>query len=117
MNLFNFYIFFLLIQALEAANDAGEECLLKAACSLAYYADSEYENLLKYMQSPIYTSKIEAIEDSMNYALMLQEQCKISQSEELRVSYSRHNKLHKINSMEVQNTAKELEKYLLLAVR
>lgn len=91
--------------------------MLKAAGSLAYYADFEYENLLKYMQSPIYTSKIEAIEDSMNCALILQEQYKVSQSHELKRSYSIQKNLQKVNSMEVQNTARELEKYLFLAVR
>lgn len=106
-----------LMPAWVVANHASEECVLKAAGSLAYYADFEYENLLKYMQSPIYTSKIEAIEDSMNCASVLQEQCKTSQSLDLKRSLSVHNKLYTINRNEVENTARELGKYLILAAR
>lgn len=111
------YICIFLVQALEAARGEGVECVLKAADSLAYYADFEYENLLKYVQSPIYTSKIEAVEDSMNCALMLQEQLKTSESNDIKRSYSVHSKLHTINRNEVESTAKELEKYLLLAIK
>jgi hypothetical protein len=112
---------------LQAVVQSDNEFKLSAALSLARYADSEYQTLLGYVKSSVYASKIDSITASVVSAERLTKaaasvatrgaevdhQTKV----DLRKTINMHDKQSKIDQQEVETAQRELDNFLLLAIR
>lgn len=88
---------------------------------MAQFADSEYKTLLKYIQSSQYSRKVEGITQSKEQASQLQNQLKnvnkSTCSSDFKKSFIIHKNQSEIDRKEVENTQKELDNYLILAMK
>lgn len=102
------------------------EFKLSAALSLARYADAEYQSLLNYIKSSAYTSKMSSITESLTSAQNLtraaagateKEEIDRQTRIDLQKTINMHDKQSKIDQMEVENAQRELDNFLILAIR
>lgn len=103
-------------------DNSGEDFKLSAASSLARYADAEYQTLLNYVKSSEYSSKVKSITESVTSAQkLITATAKIDADKQIRQDLQKtinmHDKQSKIDQMEVENAQRELDNFLILAIR
>lgn len=110
----------------QAVNVSESSFKFESANSLARYADSEYQTLLSYVKSTAYTNKLKSISESFHNAEKLSKAAEVTKKSadvdrqtkiDLQKSINMHNKQSKIDQTEVENAQKELDNFLILAVK
>ncbi|XP_046673269.1 serine-protein kinase ATM isoform X5 [Homalodisca vitripennis] len=111
---------------IPAVDISDNEFRLVSAFTLARYADSEYQTLLNYIKSSVYTSKMKSISESLTSAQKLSKAVEVTKKStdidrqtriDLQKSINMHDKQSKIDQTEVENAQKELDNFLILAIR